>query len=147
MTTSNLLRKGLFVLFVFLGFCTAIAQTSKGILVGVARDTTGALIQNATVQITNQETGELWNAKTKDDGSYRIEAIPPGRYAITVEETGFETAKAAGIVINPSVVSSYDVVMHVGKTNDVVEVSAVSNAINTDNGQLTGLAYAALIRV
>jgi hypothetical protein len=146
MTVLNLLKKGLFVLFLSLGLSSAIAQTSKGILVGVARDTTGALIQNATVRITNQETGEIRNAITKDDGSYRIEAIPPGRYAIAVEETGFETAKAAGIVVNPSVVSSYDVVLHVGKTNDVVEVSAVSNSINTDNGQLTGVISASDLR-
>jgi Carboxypeptidase regulatory-like domain/TonB-dependent Receptor Plug Domain/TonB dependent receptor len=147
MTISNLLKKGLLLaLFVFLGFSSAIAQTSKGILVGVARDTTGAVIQNATVHIRNMDTGELRNATTKTDGSYRIEAIPPGRYAITVEETGFETAKADGVVVNPSVVSSYDVVLHIGKANDVVEVAAVSNTINTDNGQLTGLISSTDIR-
>jgi hypothetical protein len=148
MTISNLLKKGLILcsLFVFLGLSSAIAQTSTGILVGVARDTTGAVIQNATVQIRNLETGEIRNAATKADGTYRMEAIPPGRYGITVEETGFETAKASGIVVNPSVVSSYDIVLHIGKTNNVVEVTAVSNAINTDNGQLTGLINANDIR-
>ena len=129
----------LLLLVVSFGLSSAIAQTSTGILVGVARDTTGAVIQNAAVKIRNQETGELRGTATKGDGTYRIEAIPPGRYAITVEENGFETAKADGIVVNPSVVSSYDVVLHIGKANDVVEVAAVSNAINTDNGQLTGM--------
>ncbi len=148
MTSSNLLKKGLFLsaLFLFLGLSSAIAQTSTGILVGVARDATGAVIQNATVHIRNQDTGELRNATTKADGSYRIEAIPPGRYAVTVEEAGFETAKAEGVVINPSVVSSYDVVLRIGKANDVIEVAAVSNTINTDNGQLTGLINANDIR-
>jgi muramidase (phage lysozyme) len=129
----------LLLLILSLGLSSAIAQTSTGILVGVARDTSGAVIQNATVQIRNLDTGEVRNTATKADGTYRIEAIPPGRYAITVEEAGFETAKASGIIVNPSVVSSYDIVLHIGKTNDVVEVSAVSNAINTDNGQLTGM--------
>jgi hypothetical protein len=148
MTISNLCKKGLLLgsLFVFLGLSSAIAQTSTGILVGVARDTTGAVIQNAAVQIRNLDTGEIRNAATKADGTYRMEAIPPGRYAIAVEETGFETAKATGIVVNPSVVSSYDIVLRIGKTNNVVEVTAVSNAINTDNGQLTGLINANDIR-
>ena len=104
------------------------------------------MIQNAAVKIRNLDTGEIRNTATKADGTYRIEAIPPGRYAITVEETGFETAKADGIVVNPSVVSSYDIVLHIGKTNNVVEVTAVSNAINTDNGQLTGMISANDIR-
>jgi hypothetical protein len=136
-----LLRKLSLLLLVvgWFGLASAIAQTSTGILVGVARDTTGAVIQNASVKIRNIETGEIRGTSTKADGTYRMEAIPPGRYSITVEETGFETAKADGIVVNPSVVSSYDVVLHIGKANDVVEVAAVSNAINTDNGQLTGM--------
>jgi hypothetical protein len=148
MTISNLLKKGLLLaaFFVFLALPGAFAQTSTGILVGVARDTTGAVIQNATVNIRNHDTGEIRNTTTKGDGSYRIEAVPPGLYAITVNETGFETEKADGVVVNPSVVSSYDVVLHVGKTNDVVEVAAVSNAINTENGQLTGVINANDIR-
>ena len=148
MMIANLLKKGLFLsaFFVFLGLSSALAQTSKGILVGVARDSTGALIQNASVNIRNQDTGELRHATTQSDGTYRIEAVPPGRYSITVEESGFETAKADGVVINPSVVSSYDVVLHIGKANDVVEVAAVSNTINTDNGQLTGLINSTDIR-
>jgi hypothetical protein len=136
----------LLLLILSLGLSSGIAQTSTGILVGVARDTTGAVIQNAAVKIRNLDTGEIRNTATKADGTYRIEAIPPGRYAITVEETGFETAKADGIVVNPSVVSSYDIVLHIGKTNNVVEVTAVSNAINTDNGQLTGMISANDIR-
>jgi hypothetical protein len=148
MTVSNFLKKVtlLLSLFVFFGLSGAYAQTSTGILVGVARDTTGAVIQNASVKIRNMDTGELRGTQTKSDGTYRIEAIPPGRYAVTVEENGFETAKADGIVVNPSVVSSYDVTLRVGKANDVVEVAAVSNAINTDNGQLTGMINANDIR-
>jgi hypothetical protein len=148
MIVSNFLKKAtlLLVLFAFVGLSGAYAQTSTGILVGVARDTTGAVIPDASVKIRNTDTGELRGTQTKSDGTYRIEAIPPGRYAVTVEDNGFETAKADGIVVNPSVVSSYDVTLHVGKANDVVEVAAVSNAINTDNGQLTGMISANDIR-
>jgi hypothetical protein len=145
----KMLFRKIYVLLLFVvsfGVSSAIAQTSTGILVGVARDASGAVIQNASVKVTNMETGEIRGATTKSDGTYRIEAMPPGRYSITVEESGFETFKADGIVVNPSVVSSYDVVLRIGKANDVVEVSAVSNAINTDNGQLTGMINATDIR-
>ena len=122
------------------------AQTSQGILVGVTRDSTGAVVQNAHVSITNQDTGELRTTVTKSDGTYRLEAIPPGRYTIKIEVPGFDTAKATGIVVNPSVVSSYDAVLRIGKANETVEVAAVSNSINTENGQLTGMINANDIR-
>ena len=54
--------------------------------------------------------------------------------------------KADGIVVNPSdrvLMTSYCIV---GKANEVVEVAAVSNAINTDNGQLTGMINSTDIR-
>ena len=122
------------------------AQTSQGILTGAARDSTGAVLPNAKVTITNEGTGEVRDTATKSDGTYRLEAIPPGRYTVTVEEPGFATQKATGVVINPSVVNSYDAVLTVGKVDDVVEVSAVSNAINLENGQLTGILNANDIR-
>lgn len=116
-----------------------IAQTSQGILAGVARDATGAVLPNASVTIKNQDTQEERKGITKSDGTYRLEGIPPGRYTVVVEEPGFETKRATGVVINPSVVSSYDATLSVGKVSDVVEVKAVSNSINTENGQLAGV--------
>ncbi len=120
--------------------CTAAAaQTSQGILAGVTRDSTGAVLPGAQVTITNEETGEVRKGLAKSDGAYRLEGIPPGRYTVVVGEAGFESKKATGVVINPSVISSYDAVLTIGQTSEVVEVKAVSNAINTENGQLTGI--------
>ncbi len=68
----------LFVLGLIVG-SPAHAQTSKGILAGVARDESGAVIPNATLTATNQDTGETRTTATLKDGAYRIEALlPPG---------------------------------------------------------------------
>lgn len=122
-----------------LGTGYAAAQTSQGILSGVARDTSGAVLPQAKIQLTNEATGERRTGLTKSDGAYRIEAVPPGRYTVTVEEPGFETRKETGVVINPSSISSLDVVLKVGQVADVLEVKAVANSINTENGQITGI--------
>ena len=135
---TMLIRSAMAALLISLPFVAA-AQTSQGILAGVARDTSGAVLPNAKVTITNEATQEVREGATKNDGAYRIEGVPPGRYTVTVTDAGFDTKKATGVVINPSVVSSYDAVLAVGKVSDVVEVAAVSNAINTENGQLTGI--------
>lgn len=122
------------------------AQTSKGILAGVARDATSAVVTQATITITNEETGEVRTSLTQGDGAYRIEAITPGHYTVAVEHTGFNREIAKGVIVNPSVVNSYDATLKIGDVSNAVEVSATSNAINTENGQLAGIIGATEIR-
>ncbi len=116
-----------------------IAQTSRGILAGVARDPTGAVIAQADVNIKDEETGEIRTTVTQNDGAYRLESLTPGHYTVTVTHGGFSESVATHVVVNPSVVSSYDALLSVGKVSDVVEVQSTSNAINTENGQLAGV--------
>ena len=123
------------VLFIVGG---AAAQTSKGILAGVAKDSTGAAIPNATVTIKGEQTGELRNITTGPDGTYRAEALSPESYSITVSRDGFSTGRAEHVVVSPSVVTSYNVTLAIGSRNDVVTVEANPLSINTENGQLAG---------
>ncbi len=122
------------------------AQTSRGILAGVARDATGAVIQKASVTIKNEETGEVRNTLTQADGAYRLDSLTPGLYTVTVEHTGFNKLVSTHVVVNPSVVSAYDASLSVGNTSDVVEVKATSDSINTENGQLAGIIGQAELR-
>ncbi len=44
------------------------AQTSKGILAGVIRDSTGASLPNATIVIINEDTAETRTVTSSDTG-------------------------------------------------------------------------------
>jgi hypothetical protein len=118
---------------------SAHGQTSKGILVGVVRDSSGAVIPNATVKIVGNSDGAVRTITTKGDGSYRIEALDPENYTVTASQTGFAGYSAANVIVSPSQVTTYDVKLSIGGANDVVSVEADSISINTENGQLTGL--------
>jgi uncharacterized lipoprotein YajG len=48
---------------------SGVAQTSKGILVGVARDASDAVVPNATVTIVGNSDGATRSVQTKADGS------------------------------------------------------------------------------
>ena len=113
-------------------------QTSKGTLAGVTRDATGAVIPNATVSVTNQDTGEKHTAKTGTDGAYRIEAVSPGRYTIITTDAGFDTSQVKDVAVQASVVSSYDIVLQVGSATTEVTVEANQGQVNTENGVLSG---------
>jgi Carboxypeptidase regulatory-like domain len=63
--------------------CTA--QTAgTGTITGIVTDTAGAVIQNATVEITNTDTGAGRTMKTNDDGSYTATFLQPGHYEVVL---------------------------------------------------------------
>jgi hypothetical protein len=113
------------------------AQTSKGALAGVIRDASGAVIGNADVTVTNEQTTETRQTKSNAEGEYRVDAISAGSYSIRAEAAGFQSIYIKGLKVNPSVITSYDAILPVGAATATVEVQANSNTINTDNGQLS----------
>jgi outer membrane receptor protein involved in Fe transport len=125
--------------FLMVALVTASAQTSQGILVGVVRDQTGAVVPAVTVTITGTEDGIAHSAKTENDGAYRMEALRPETYTLTVRQTGFSAFTAKNVIVTPSAVITYDVNLVVGGAKEAVTVTANSVALDTENGQLTGI--------
>jgi Carboxypeptidase regulatory-like domain len=67
------------------------AQTvATGILTGRVTDASSAVIANATVTATSVDTGQIHNATTGADGSYRFEGLPSGTYWVKFEAAGFK---------------------------------------------------------
>ena len=129
----------LLFLLLFPATFSASAQTSKGILAGVARDASGAVIPNASITVLNQATGETRTLPTHSDGTYRIEALAPGRYTVTASHAGFVTSKSSDLSVNASVVTTFDLALAVGGAADVVTVQADTVGVDAENGQLTGV--------
>ncbi len=127
------------VCFLLLAPLTSLAQTSLGILVGVVRDQTGAVVPKVTVTITGNEDNIVRTVVTQGDGAYRIEALRPQTYTVTVNQSGFAGFTAKNVIVSPSETTTYDVNLVVGATKEAVSVEADSIAINTENGQLTGI--------
>jgi hypothetical protein len=115
----------------------AVAQTSKGIIAGIVRDKTGAVISGAKITVTSQETSETRGAIADERGAYRIDAVNSGHYTVNVQAGGFETANTHDLNVAPSIVTTFDPVLTVGEVSQAITVEAVTNNINTENGQLS----------
>jgi outer membrane receptor protein involved in Fe transport len=132
--------------FLLLAPLPSSAQTSLGILVGVVRDQTGAVVPRVTVTIVGNEDGIARTVVTQGDGAYRIEALRPENYTVTVNQAGFSGFTAKNVIVSPSDTTSYDVNLTVGTAKEAISVEADSVAINTENGQLTGIINSTDIR-
>jgi hypothetical protein len=111
------------------------AQTSKGILAGIIRDSSGALVPSARIHLQNESTGESRDLVSNDNGEYRVDALAPGLYAVRVESPGFQPISVQHLEVKPSVVTSYDASLQTGSATTTVNVTAETNLINTENAQ------------
>ena len=68
---------------------------------GVVSDPTGAVIPGATVTLTNVDTSEKQVSTTDDSGIYNFNALPPGKFSLTVERDGFQKKVVDDVQIIP----------------------------------------------
>jgi hypothetical protein len=75
------------------------AQIGSGNLSGTITDSSGALLPQAAVTVTDPERGIKRTAATDSSGEYRIAALPPGTYQVRAEAKGFAIQNIQGVEI------------------------------------------------
>lgn len=124
------LSVSLTLLFAFSGAC-AFAQFSSGID-GVVRDSSGAVIANAKVTVTDVRLGVSRTVQSGQDGYFRVDGIAASTYAVTVEMSGFQTWKQDGLALQIAQIRTIAPELKVGAVTTNVEVSASAAAIDLE---------------
>ena len=75
------------------------AQVPTAAVEGSVKDDGGNLLPGVIVTAKNMETGFSRSAVTRSDGYYRISALPPGKYSLTSELSGFRSETKENIVL------------------------------------------------
>jgi hypothetical protein len=122
--------------FLLLAFSTLLhAQYENGGLVGTIRDASGALIPDATVKITNNDTAIVSATKTNASGDYNVPSLRVGVYSISASASGFSDAVAQNITVSVGNVQHIDLTLKVGSTGTTVEVSDVALQLETETSE------------
>jgi hypothetical protein len=119
--------------FLIAGLLYAQFETSE--VLGVVRDTSGSAIPNASVTLVNQDTGIQAKATTDSSGNYVFFNVKVGRYAVTVEYTGFSKFTTSNVSVNVNARQRVDVTLQVGGITESIEVSGVASALETDTSE------------
>src|SRR5437016_3047131 len=80
------------------------AQVLYGSIVGSVTDQSSAAVPNATVTITNKQTGSTRTEKSGGDGRYLFGNAQPGTYDVKVEATGFRTVSQTDVSVTANTV-------------------------------------------
>ena len=115
------------------------AQLPTGTILGVVKDSSGAVIPAANITIRNTETGFVRTVTTSDDGAYRVPALPVGHYTVKFEKSGFKTENQQGLVLNVSQELVANSTLQVGASTQEVVVTSEAPLVNTTSSSLGGL--------
>jgi outer membrane receptor protein involved in Fe transport len=126
-----------FLLLLLAAATTVFGQTSKGSLSGTILDSSGGAIANAQITAKDTQSGETRTTKSGGDGQYRVEAIPPSVYTITVSAAGFSRKEVSGINVQASLVTAQNVTLDVGATEQTISVEAAVAQLQTESGDLS----------
>src|SRR5258708_767203 len=104
---------------------------STGTIQGVVTDPTGATVAGATVTLTNTDTSTSRTAVTNESGRYVFANIPPAKYDVSINKTGFRVTKVPGQELTVGATITLDLKLEIGSTTEIVEVFAASAAMET----------------
>jgi hypothetical protein len=131
---STLLVCGLF-LAVF-SVRTGKAQELYGQIKGAVTDTSGAVIPEAQVAVTNTQTGVVRNVASTSGGTFELLQLPVGTYTAAVGKTGFKSFSVTGIVIELNRTYVLQATLQPGQVTQSVEVKANPAQVETSTTQL-----------
>jgi outer membrane receptor protein involved in Fe transport len=130
---------GIGVLFLELAAGPAFPQLFTATILGVIKDTSGAVVPGATLTVRSPGTGLTRTSTSGADGSYRVPALPVGSYEIRVEQPGFQTALRTELVLTVGQEAVMNFSLTVGAIEQQVSVMAEAPLVNTTSGSLGNL--------
>jgi hypothetical protein len=116
----------------------ASAQSTSTIL-GVIKDTSGGVVPGATITVVNAETSLTRTVTTGVDGSYRIPALPVGRYTVKIDKEGFKPETQQGLMLEVAQNLVVNTTLEVGTAAQEVVVTGEAPLVNTTTSSLGSL--------
>lgn len=117
----------------------ALAQDFRATVQGRVTDQSGAVVRGARIAAVNSETGSSYATESNDTGAYSLPALPPGRYTLSVELTGFKRFVREGLVLELQARPQVDVVLEPGDVTSSVSVTAEAPLLETSSASRGGV--------
>ncbi len=116
--------------------CAMFAQRDLATLAGTVTDSSGGVIANAKVTITETDTNQSYDITTNSRGEFVRPALKAATYSVSVSAPGFKKSEQKGLALNPGERSNINITLTVGDIGQTVEVTASAPLLQTESTQV-----------
>src|SRR5262245_24049647 len=112
-------------------------QSGTSRIEGTVIDAMGAVVPNASVKVTKEDTGVSYETKTGNAGTYSVPSLTPGSYTVSVSRQGFDTFTSRSNVLSVGAPLVVNPTLRVSTASEVVEVQGTYERIETTNAAVS----------
>jgi hypothetical protein len=123
----------------FLVNTSAFSQVTQARLEGRVADTEGEGLPGAEINVKNMETGYLVSAVTRNDGTYIVTGIQPGKYEIRVSLSGFATQVRQGMTFAVAANLKIDFTLEQETVSEEIVVTAEAPIIEVSRSDISSV--------
>lgn len=113
------------------------AQIGQGAIAGTVKDSAGALVTDATVDVVSDATGVKLTTITNNAGAFQVQSLNPGIYTVVVSKSGFERTTTKSVTVAGVGLTTIDVTLAVGTANEVVTVNSDADLLSKTESDVT----------
>ena len=108
-------------------------------ITGTVKDSTGAVVPNVAISLTNTATSQVRQTTSNNDGIYAFPNLGVGHYTLSASVSGFQKFTRTGIVVNTDQTLKEDVELTVGSEGQTVTVQANALQVQSQTSELSTL--------
>src|SRR5215831_6516449 len=121
-----------FVLFIAIAI-SAYSQGTRASINGAVRDSSGAVVPDAKLNLRSVSTTAVLSVESDSDGLFNFPNLVAGIYDLSVTAKGFREYVQKGITVSLDQQLRVDVALEVGATTEIVEVLSNASPLNYES--------------
>jgi hypothetical protein len=111
----------------------SLAQAVYGSIFGTVTDSSGAVVPNATITVTDVAKGTSSTVQTDASGEYRVQHLIPDTYSVSAEAGGFKKATNSDVVVYADTAPKVDLQLVPGAATESIVVTSAAPLLQTEH--------------
>jgi len=110
---------------------------ATGTILGTITDSSGAILPNVDVTVTNTATNQAFHTLSSSSGDFNAPALNPGSYIVAATAPGFQKSVTKPFILTVDQKIRIDLAMKPGEVTTTTEVTAQAVELDTDSAALS----------
>src|ERR1700739_699158 len=110
---------------------------ATGTILGTIMDSTGAILPNVKVTVTNTATDDAIQTQSNSVGDYNAPSLNPGSYIVAAQMTGFEKTQTDTFTLAVDQKIRINLTLKPGAVTETLQVTAQAVNLDTDTAALS----------